>query len=403
MPGEVALDLALGFFQASTEGDDVGGYRLRLQGMTGVPGTAMDLFLVREEGKYRILAVGTSPWDMGGEALRRLDAGDEAAARRWLDWAREEVPRPPDDDPLSGPPFLLFWKKGSTAGPDEMRRAAASLLALSNMADRALPILQDGLAKATTDEERLRCRFALASAYQKLGRPDDMVRAGRLVLALRPDSDAAFSYLGRALVRAKGWDECRRLAGDRLKRLPDDLYAIRILASVAGRTGDFEAEEKLYGRVVATGKAEATDLNNLAWLALFRGGVTDKAIDQVQRAVVLTRQGNAPSLHTLAALYAEVGKTAEARELILKEMQMNGSDEPQPNDWYVFGRIAEQYGVRDAAISDYMKVTPPESDEDILQSTYALAQKRLAALKKDAGARRTAAESLLPGAGPALE
>ena len=403
MPGEVALDLALGFLQASSEGDDAVGYRLRLQGMAGMPGNAMDLFLLREEGKYRILAVGSDPWDMGGEVLRRLDAGDEAGARRWLEWAREEVPRPPDDDPLAGAPFLLFWKKGSTAGPDGMRRAAASLLAVSDAADRALPILQDALAKATTDEERLRCQHALATAYQKLGRVDDMVRAGRILLALRPDSDAGFSYLGRALVRARGWDECRRLAGDRLKQLPDDIYAIRILALVAGRTGDFETEEKLYGRLVETGKAEASDLNNLAWLALFRGRVTDKATEQAQRAVVLTRQGNAADLHTLAALYAEAGKTAEARELILKEMQMNGSEEPRPDDWYVFGRIAEQYGVREAAVSAYAKVTPPGPDTDVMQSTYTLAQKRLGALKKGAGGRRAAAESLIPGAPPAVE
>ncbi len=403
MPGEVVLDLALGFLQAASEGDDAAGYRLRLQGVAGAPGTAIDLFLLREEGKYRILAVGSDPWDMGGEVLRRLDAGDETGARRWLDWARDEVPRPPDDDPLAGPPFLLFWKKGSTAGPDEMRRAAASLLAVSGTADRALPILQGGLAKATTDEERLRYQHALATAYQRLGRVDDMVRAGRMLVALRPDSDAGFSYLGRALVRAGGWDECRRLAGDRLKRLPDDLDAIRILASVAGRTGDFEAEEKFYGRLVETGKAEAPDLNNLAWLALFRGGVTDQAIDRAQRAVVLTRQGNAADLHTLASLYAEAGKTAEARELILKAMQMNGSEEPRPDDWYVFGRIAEQYGVREAAVSAYTKVAPPGPDADVLQSTYSLAQKRLAALKKEAGARRSAAESLIPGAPPAVE
>ncbi len=403
LPAEVGLDLALGFFQASSEGDDRLGYRLRLQGMAGAPATSIDLFVVREEGTYRILAVGTDPWEAGGEVLRRLEGGDEAGARRWLDWVREEMPRPTDDDPLSSPPFPLFWRKGSTAGPEEMRRAAASLMAVSDAPERALPVLQDGLQKATTDEQRLRYQHALAVAYLKLGRVDDMVRAGRLLLALRPDSDAAFGYLGRALVRARGWEECRRLAEDRLKRLPDDLTATRLLANVAGRTGDFESAENLYGRLATTGKAEAPDLNNLAWLALFRGGVSEAAIERAQRAVMLTRQGSAADLHTLAALYAETGKTAEARELILKEMQMNGSEEPRPEDWYVFGRIAEQYGVREAALLDYARVTPPDPDADVLQSTYALAQKRLAALKKDARPRRTSADFSRGGTPPALE
>jgi len=54
-------------------------------------------------------------------------------------------------------------------------------------------------------------------------------------------------------------------------------------------------------------------------------------------------------MHTLAAIYAEQGKTSEARELILKVMDLWALDEPNSEALFVFGRIAEQYGNVDAA------------------------------------------------------
>ncbi|MCP4662553.1 MAG: hypothetical protein GY856_44725 [bacterium] len=45
-----------------------------------------------------------------------------------------------------------------------------------------------------------------------------------------------------------------------------------------------------------------------------------------------------------------------------------------------FGRIAEHYGVADAAAQAYRKVEAPEREEDLLTSTYGVAQRRLEAL-----------------------
>ena len=58
-------------------------------------------------------------------------------------------------------------------------------------------------------------------------------------------------------------------------------------------------------------------------------------------------EGRSPTptlLHTAASLYAETGKSVEAREVLLQSIALRGDDEPHPNSWYVFGRIAENYG-----------------------------------------------------------
>ena len=66
-------------------------------------------------------------------------------------------------------------------------------------------------------------------------------------------------------------------------------------------------------------------------------------------------------------------------------MTVAGATEPASADWYVLGRIAENYGVLDAAIEAYRRVEP---DEDTTLppslSTLALAERRLKLLAEAA-------------------
>jgi len=90
---------------------------------------------------------------------------------------------------------------------------------------------------------------------------------------------------------------------------------------------------------------------------------------------------NTSILHTLGCVYAEVGKTKEAREVLIQSMDELNLDEPDENYWYAFGRIAEQYGERDAALANYARVTKPKTAVELPESTYQLAQIRLRALR----------------------
>ncbi len=107
------------------------------------------------------------------------------------------------------------------------------------------------------------------------------------------------------------------------------------------------------------------------------GQIVDSQIAAAELAGIVKK---ASILHTLACLYADLGRATEAREVILQAMEAGGYDEPKSHDWYVFGRIAEHYGVAEAAAQAYGKVEAPEREEDLLTSTYAMAQRRLEAL-----------------------
>jgi hypothetical protein len=62
-------------------------------------------------------------------------------------------------------------------------------------------------------------------------------------------------------------------------------------------------------------------------------------------------------------------------------MDLRNLDEPDSDFWYAFGRIAEQYGDREIALSDYAKVTKPKRALEIPESSYQLTQMRLKVLR----------------------
>ena len=73
----------------------------------------------------------------------------------------------------------------------------------------------------------------------------------------------------------------------------------------------------------------------------------------------------------------ESGKSVEARQALLKGMDKRGTDDPASDDWFVLGRIAENYGVRDVAIAAYKRV---EKGELTGTTTWELTQRRIAAM-----------------------
>jgi tetratricopeptide (TPR) repeat protein len=162
--------------------------------------------------------------------------------------------------------------------------------------------------------------------------------------------------------------------------MPGDVDGARTLVRNATVRGDYVKAHRFAEKIIDEGKADTRDLNSVAWLALFAGKVESRDIEDILKATELSKR-SASYLHTLGCLYAEVGKIKEAREVLVQGMDLLNLDEPNPNYWYAFGRIAEQYGERDVAIANYARVTKPESAVEIPDSTYYLAKARLRSLR----------------------
>jgi len=81
----------------------------------------------------------------------------------------------------------------------------------------------------------------------------------------------------------------------------------------------------------------------------------------------------------LAAVYAELGKTPDALENLRRAVQFRG-ERIDDGDWYVLGRIAEQYGLNDLAAGLYRKV--PQKSLAAGDDAYTAAQRRLQKVEK---------------------
>jgi tetratricopeptide (TPR) repeat protein len=380
LPRAVLLDLAISVMQLSVDGAPETGWRVRMRGAGDTAAVTETYFVVREDGVCRVVSAAKLPGQLGAEVLRRLARGDAEGARRWLDWARDEANTGAGDDPFSGAPFIRFWTKGRAETPERMRLAAAVLAAEgAETAPKALPILEEA-RRAASGSEASDLDAALATAYERLNRDSDLLEAARRLLVAAPESRRAFVITSLALHKLKRFDEAEKLADERLARIADDPTALRVLADLARDAGRFARSRSAQERLVATGAAEAPDLNNMAWSALFDGTSLDEALTNAQRAVELTRKKSSAELNTLACLHAEAGHTLEARELALAAMDEGWRDEPEDADWYVLGRLAEQYGERDAALAAYRKVEKPRKSVGLASSPWTLAQRRLAAL-----------------------
>jgi predicted Zn-dependent protease len=378
MPAPVFADLIVAVMEVQQDGDDESGYRLRVRTLGSGSGTDAFVFYVRrEDGRWVIRGMSNALELVGDTVLKLADEGKADAARKWLNWAREEVKGGSGDDPLDGSPLAAVWAKSTaTATLDQIRVAGAVLATSKVTGDKGEPILVAGREKAENDAAKAAMDRALVKIY---GRKKEWAKALAIterLYATYPDSATAFLSYTVALQESGKLAEANALANQRLEKMPDDRDALVALSETAARGGDYAASQRYATKLVEELRPKREDFNHAAWVALFTGERLERAVEHAQHASKEASAGSkAASLNTLAAVYAETGKNAAARDALLQGLdnrKLNGAD------WYVLGRIAENYGVNDYAIASYKKV---EKDGSSAPASV-LAQRRLEALTK---------------------
>jgi len=338
--------------------------------------------VIKEDIKYKILDGAEKPNSIGLEILDRLQSGNTAGARVLLDWVRDEEHLAGGDDPLAGFAFPRMWTKGKEADVEQMKYAAAAILAQTKETARdAVNILETGRSAAKNDSDKLNLGIGLLSAYNNLEEYEklyalatELAKQYRESKRLFFDDEIALRGLGR-------FAEADALAQEMTKRLPDDTDVRRAFIYTAAAREDYAKAHELGRQLIDAGKAESSDMNSVAWNSLFTGRVSQDDLEAATKSAQVAQNNNAPALHTLGCVYAEIGKTKEAREILIQAMDLLNLDEPESNYWYGFGRIAEQYGESEVATSDYNQVKKPKKPAQVPGSSYRLAQNRLAAMR----------------------
>ncbi len=149
------------------------------------------------------------------------------------------------------------------------------------------------------------------------------------------------------------------------------------LAVLAADVGEFTLAKEHLDKLADKGRLQGLVMNELAWISLCLDSTTAEALEAARKAVQRTAYRDDACLHTLATVAAELGRTDEALEQLRRAVVLRG-DRLTREDWYVLGRIAQQYELPDVAASMYRKVNPPEVP--LADDTYVLAQRQLEAL-----------------------
>ncbi len=376
---KVALDLAVALGQVSMEGDDAKGYRIRLQ----LPGAKDLTFQVsRIKDRYLIAALEDRFALFGIEVDRRLAEGDLVGAKAWLDWVRDLAWAGDSEDPLTGAVICRFWTKGQSGTAAQIRLAAATLQVMEPGCTKVPGRLMDAKKDPALASRLEDLDLALGGAYLARKDGEHLEPLARRLLEAHPTSKVASGFLIFALDRLKRWDALLAHCDQLLQRRPDDLMALNTKAHVLSALGRDQEKERLYQGVVKRGLATAAEFNNLAWGNLMMGRCDDQTLDYARRSILLQPSGNAGSLHTLASILAERGELTEALEVMTKMLRESDRDAPRGEDWYVFARIAEQFGERDLALARYRKVTEPREGELEEDSCHLLARRRIQVLSR---------------------
>jgi len=275
-----------------------------------------------------------------------------------------------------------MWTKGKEATAEQMKNAGAAILAQTKpTALQGVQILEGARNEAKTDTAKTNLGIALLTGYSNLQEYEKLYALASEMAKQSPESKRVFFDQEIALRALHRYAEADAVAQEMAKRLPDDTDIRRAFIYTAVAREDYARAHELGRKLVEDGKAEGQDLNGAAWNALFTGKVSQEDLDAATKSAQVTQNSSAGTLHTLGCVYAEMGKTKEAREVLVQAMGLLGMDELDANYWYGFGRIAEQYGETEAASTDYEKAKKPKDDLQVPGSSYALAQKRLAAMK----------------------
>jgi len=332
---------------------------------------------------YKVVALSSDLSSLGSEALRLIQAGDLAGARKLLNAAAIGVSMGTADEPLSGAPLARIWQKGASAGDARQARAAAAALLVTDTvrAADAIPALEDCVQHPLSDTVALGCRVALLSAYGLSDRLDDAATVAARLESDFPESKAAFNLRVHLLNGVHRGGEALALVKARLARDPDDLDARRRLGEVQASVGDLRHAETTVEALTATNGAGATDFNLLAWLRLLRGKTDDQTVSLARRAAEASQRRSPTILHTLAAALAEADRPEEAYQTLREELDNRLTvlhPEITTEEWYVVGRIAESYGALDAAREAYGRCQRPKAPS--AEDTWNLVERRVKAL-----------------------
>jgi tetratricopeptide (TPR) repeat protein len=336
-----------------------------LMQMTGA-GSAetMSVWVVREDGKFKILGTIPDGLELAGElVLDLLAANDLKGARWWLDKIAANVQ--PRSDGTGSPSINGLWSgvTEQSRGPNAIRLAAASLIGAGTGETKAIKMLEEGRAKATLPLDKWQIDKALCEAFLKAKKWDELATAARRLQASKTFSEEGFRYLVKADIGTRNWKDLAAEAQKRYDSNNSNTDALRTLALAKAHLGDTAAAVSLSAKAAATEFAGDSELLVASWIAIVAGKIDQAALDRLKNAKSKT------SVHeyTLALMQALNGAPDDALQTFLKAVAQQNYEHLDPIAWIAYARICDQFGLASESESALAhgkpRRDPKESDD----------------------------------------
>jgi hypothetical protein len=345
------------------------GWRLRLDAAVGDLNQRIESYWMKTPASFRLVAVAQTPWQLGERALRLAADGKLAAARRWLDWAREIL--------ASGEHvhYRSSWQGlwpivGREPTPADVESAAAAMALLGDAPSSLAQATAKKALPGWPTEARERALMTLAFR----GEPAQVLPLLDAARATGPDLALAHTHL---LERAGRHEEAHAQALALLAPDPGNTDLQALLASIESTLGRFADAEARLRPLVAAGNDRLA--NNYAWLVACCTKADADAERAALRAVAKTEgspERQLMALNTLAYVQLALGKLGAAAATMDRAIA-DGAHLTDP-DRLLLGRLAEALGYPRIA-ADWYRLIPP-SELDQATSVYRVAQARLAQL-----------------------
>jgi tetratricopeptide (TPR) repeat protein len=335
------LDMTLSSLKLNKEGDDSHGYRIFAEGASAaIP----MMFVVREGAAYKIIGTTDSMEEIGRRVLNLITKNDLEAAQWWLDHSIKYV-RDGSDGWVPAAAGLWSGTVASTRGPNDARKAAASLIGRFEGSADAIAVLKEAYPKAVNAIEKAQIDQALCETYAKGKRWADLAVTARRLMTSETYHGAGVQFLMRALEEQKDWKALETSALELTKgKVPQrDAWKYVAIARIASGdgTGAAEAIEKYKPSAVG---AEAVELQ--AWNEIRQKKVSQDMLDTVKKTDGPV-QVHDPYLVALVEL--QLKKTEDAQQSLKEAVQTTDVASMDARAWVIYGDLCEQYGFPDAA------------------------------------------------------
>jgi tetratricopeptide (TPR) repeat protein len=360
---ESMADVIVSLLDLTKDGDDAHGYRI---GGTELASKMPPMYVVREDGKYRLIGAGSDGSETVGElVLDLLAKHDLSGAQWWLDKVAHDVEARADGTGL--PVIKTLWSgvTPESRGADALRLAAQVLIATSTGKPEVIQKLTQARPKATNAMDRALIDKAICESQLKAKNWQGLLAAARQLQTSNLFSEEGFRYYLMAAKGLRKWPELGAEAKKRYDSNPQNEAAVKALVLAEAGQGNWGRAAEWARKLGKNGIFQVEEAEMEAWTAILSGNPTEETLASLHKVKDYASK-QVDYQYTDAMLEAALHKPEEATEALLRGIGEEDYFHLHPAAWLAYARICEQYGFPSEADKALSKARSAKHDEDDL-------------------------------------